>query len=113
VIRGAVQGVFLEEAPRAATWLPNSTNTLAEMMIKAAATASGQNKIVLSGGCFQNRYLIERAMSGCARKAFTRIVPQRETARALQILSKHSLSGAVRIAQVLEKPRGMVAIKGR
>ena len=101
-----------EEAPRG-HMAAKFHNTLAEMMIKAAATASGQNKIVLSGGCFQNRYLIERAMTGCARKAFTPIVHQRETARALQILSKHSLSGAVRIGQVLGKPRGMVAIKSR
>jgi len=36
-------------------------NTLVEMML-AAAKAAGEEKVVLSGGCFQNRYLTERAV---------------------------------------------------
>lgn len=36
-------------------------NTLAEMMVRVAQ-ACGEEKIVLSGGCFQNRYLSERAI---------------------------------------------------
>jgi hydrogenase maturation protein HypF len=36
-------------------------NTLVEMMVEVAK-ASGEEKIVLSGGCFQNRYLTERAI---------------------------------------------------
>jgi hydrogenase maturation protein HypF len=36
-------------------------NTLAEMMIRVAKQ-SGEEKVVLSGGCFQNRYLTERAV---------------------------------------------------
>jgi hydrogenase expression/formation protein HypE len=43
---------------------------------------------------------------------FIAFVPERETARALRILSKHSV-GAVRIGQVLEKRRGMVTIRSR
>ena len=44
-------------------------NTLAEMMVKVA-TASGQNQIVLSGGCFQNRYLTERAVKRLSEAGF-------------------------------------------
>jgi hydrogenase maturation protein HypF len=36
-------------------------NTLVEMMV-AVAHACGEEKIALSGGCFQNRYLAERAV---------------------------------------------------
>jgi hydrogenase maturation protein HypF len=36
-------------------------NTLAEVMV-AVARRTGQERVVLSGGCFQNRYLTERAV---------------------------------------------------
>jgi hydrogenase maturation protein HypF len=36
-------------------------NTLVEMMVQVAQ-ACGEEKVVLSGGCFQNRYLTERAI---------------------------------------------------
>ena len=36
-------------------------NTLVEMMVRVAQEA-GEEKVVLSGGCFQNRYLTERAV---------------------------------------------------
>ena len=45
---------------------------------------------------------------------FVAIVPEHETARALDILDQHSVSsGVVRIGQVLERPAGMVAMKSR
>jgi len=44
-------------------------NTLAEVMVKVA-TASGQNEVVLSGGCFQNRYLTERAVKRLCEEGF-------------------------------------------
>jgi hydrogenase maturation protein HypF len=44
-------------------------NTLAEMMVEVA-TASGQNKVLLSGGCFQNRYLTERAVRRLREEGF-------------------------------------------
>jgi hydrogenase expression/formation protein HypE len=45
---------------------------------------------------------------------FIALVPEHDAARALDILSQHSVSsGAVRIGQVTEKPRGMVTIKSR
>ena len=45
---------------------------------------------------------------------FIAIVPEHETARALDILSQHSVSsGAVRIGQVSEKPQGMVTMRSR
>ena len=36
-------------------------NALAESIV-AVAKRVGQNRVVLSGGCFQNRYLTERAV---------------------------------------------------
>ena len=36
-------------------------NTLAEMMVRVAQSC-GEERVVLSGGCFQNRYLTERAI---------------------------------------------------
>ena len=45
---------------------------------------------------------------------FVVFLPEPETGRALEILSRYSVSGgAVRIGQVLEKPRGMVTMKSR
>lgn len=45
---------------------------------------------------------------------FIAIVPEHETARALDILNRHAVSsGAVRIGQVLEKPVGLVTMKSR
>jgi hydrogenase expression/formation protein HypE len=45
---------------------------------------------------------------------FIAIVPLHEAARALHIMSQHSVaSGAVRIGEVTDKPAGMVTMKGR
>jgi hydrogenase maturation protein HypF len=44
-------------------------NTLVEMMVRVAK-ASGEKKIVLSGGCFQNRYLTERAVRRLNEEGF-------------------------------------------
>ena len=44
-------------------------NTLVEMMVKVAQSC-GEEKIVLSGGCFQNRYLTERAISRLREAGF-------------------------------------------
>jgi hydrogenase maturation protein HypF len=44
-------------------------NTLAEMMI-AIAKKSGLARVVLSGGCFQNKYLTERAVSRLRAEGF-------------------------------------------
>jgi hydrogenase expression/formation protein HypE len=45
---------------------------------------------------------------------FVVFVPEHETGRALEILSRYSVSGgALRIGQVLEKSRGMVTMKSR
>ncbi len=44
-------------------------NTLAEMMVRVAAI-SGEQRIVLSGGCFQNRYLTERAVERLQQEGF-------------------------------------------
>ncbi len=44
-------------------------NTLAEIMVEVARRA-GQERVVLSGGCFQNRYLAERAVGRLAAEGF-------------------------------------------
>ena len=45
---------------------------------------------------------------------FVAFVPEHETARALDILSQHTVSsGSVRIGQVMEKPAGLVTMKSR
>ncbi len=44
-------------------------NMLAEMIV-AVARKNGQNKVVLSGGCFQNRYLAERTINRVAAEGF-------------------------------------------
>jgi hydrogenase maturation protein HypF len=42
-------------------------NTLAELIVETALRA-GEKRVVLSGGCFQNRYLSERVISGLGAK---------------------------------------------
>jgi hydrogenase maturation protein HypF len=44
-------------------------NTLAEMMVRVAQSC-GEGKVVLSGGCFQNRYLTERAIKRLREAGF-------------------------------------------
>jgi hydrogenase maturation protein HypF len=44
-------------------------NTLVEMMVRVAK-ASGEEKVALSGGCFQNRYLTERAVKRLREEGF-------------------------------------------
>ena len=44
-------------------------NALVEAMI-AVAKRAGQNRVVLSGGCFQNRYLTERAVRRLQAEGF-------------------------------------------
>ena len=44
-------------------------NTLAQIMIRVAKQ-SGEEKVVLSGGCFQNRYLTERAVQRLRAEGF-------------------------------------------
>jgi hydrogenase maturation protein HypF len=44
-------------------------NTLAEMIVAAAAIAR-EERVVLTGGCFQNRYLTERAVARLREEGF-------------------------------------------
>jgi hydrogenase maturation protein HypF len=44
-------------------------NTMAAMIV-AVAQVAGQTAIVLSGGCFQNRYLTERTVTSLRRAGF-------------------------------------------
>jgi hydrogenase maturation protein HypF len=45
-------------------------NTLAEMIV-AMADAGGRDRIVLTGGCFQNRYLTERVITALEKAGFS------------------------------------------
>ncbi|MGI9089078.1 MAG: carbamoyltransferase HypF, partial [Chthoniobacterales bacterium] len=51
-------------------------NTLAEMIV-AVARQTGEEKVALSGGCFQNRYLIERTIARLSAEGFRVYWPQR------------------------------------
>jgi hydrogenase maturation protein HypF len=44
-------------------------NSLAEVIV-AIAQKAGQEKVVLSGGCFQNRYLLERCVQRLEKAGF-------------------------------------------
>jgi hydrogenase maturation protein HypF len=44
-------------------------NTLAEMIV-AVAQRVGESKVILTGGCFQNKYLTERAIQRLKQKGF-------------------------------------------
>jgi hydrogenase maturation protein HypF len=44
-------------------------NTLAEIICKMAEIAK-MEKVVLSGGCFQNKYLIEKAINRLTQQGF-------------------------------------------
>jgi hydrogenase maturation protein HypF len=51
-------------------------NTLAEIIVECAKR-EGQEQVVLSGGCFQNKYLTERAISRLAMEGFRPYFHQR------------------------------------
>jgi hydrogenase maturation factor HypF (carbamoyltransferase family) len=44
-------------------------NTLAELIVETAARV-GEKRVVLSGGCFQNRYLSERVITRLETEGF-------------------------------------------
>ena len=58
----AVRAVLADPAVEAATASARFHNTLVAMAVDAAARI-GEKSVVLSGGCFQNRYLTERMVS--------------------------------------------------
>ncbi len=45
-------------------------NALVKIIV-AVATKIGERNVVLTGGCFQNRYLTERAVAGLREEKFT------------------------------------------
>ncbi len=67
MVRGVVRDVHREVA--AGVIAAKFHNTLVEMMVRVAR-ACGEQKIVLSGGCFQNRYLTERAVKRLREEGF-------------------------------------------
>jgi hydrogenase maturation protein HypF len=67
MIRAIVADV--REATGSSTIAAKFHNTLAEVMVRVAKEC-GEEKIVLSGGCFQNRYLTERAVMRLRSEGF-------------------------------------------
>jgi hydrogenase maturation protein HypF len=68
---GAVRGILddLKRAVPAGLISAKFHNTLAEVIV-AVARRFGHPQVALSGGCFQNRYLTERAAARLAREGF-------------------------------------------
>jgi hydrogenase maturation protein HypF len=63
---------ILSDVKRGVSVAENSAkfhNTLVEAII-AVARRADQNRVVLSGGCFQNRYLTERAVRRLQAEGF-------------------------------------------
>jgi hydrogenase maturation protein HypF len=69
-------------------------NTLAEMIISMAKIA-GIDKVVLSGGCFQNKYLIERSIDRLVQEGFRPYWNQRVPPN----------DGGIALGQVIESSR--------
>ena len=67
MVRGIVRDVH-DEVPQGVI-AAKFHNTLVEMMVQVAQSC-GEEKIVLSGGCFQNRYLTERAIKRMREAGF-------------------------------------------
>ena len=71
-------------------------HTMSEVMVEVARRA-GKRKVALSGGCFQNRYLLEDAISRLRRAGFQpvwhRHLPPNDGGLALgqAIIAAHSL----------------------
>ena len=76
------------------------------------AAPVGEEKVVLTGGCFQNRYLLERAVRGLAAAGFRpywhQRVPPNDGGIALgQIVAALSAAGAGRRGTPRTAPRSM------
>jgi hydrogenase maturation protein HypF len=69
---------ILNEAPRQSVGriAAKFHNTMAEMIVQVAQSA-GESEVVLSGGCFQNRYLLERSVRRLRAEGFNPHWPQR------------------------------------
>jgi hydrogenase maturation protein HypF len=82
-------GSFIEDVRRQVTvgfLSARFHNTLVEMIV-AVAQRAGQERVLLTGGCFQNRYLTERAVSRLEAEGFRplwhRLVPPNDGGIAL------------------------------
>jgi hydrogenase maturation protein HypF len=64
-----VRGLLAEREPETARAAARFHNTLVDMGVEVA-TRIGEPRVVLSGGCFQNRYLTERFVSGLQGAGF-------------------------------------------
>ena len=76
-------------------------NTLAAMIVQVAQ-AIGEPQVVLSGGCFQNRVLLNGAVTGLRKAGFTPFWPQKMPPN----------DGGIALGQMMAALRGMDDVSG-
>ena len=66
-----IRGIVADQESKVSAGLISAKfhNTLVEMLV-AIAERSNQTKVILSGGCFQNKYLLERSIAKLHEKGF-------------------------------------------
>ena len=88
-------------------------NTLAEMIVAVAQRVGGA-RVVLTGGCFQNRYLTERDdRRGCARRASLPIGTSASRRTTAASRSGRSVGGGARTSRRKREERMCLAVPGR
>jgi hydrogenase maturation protein HypF len=72
--RPMLEAASVENVPRVAA--AKFQNALVEGIV-AVAHQAGESTVALTGGCFQNRYLTERALRRLREEGFTPVIPRR------------------------------------
>jgi len=73
-------------------------NTLVEMMVRIASIAN-EGSVALSGGCFQNKYLTERAISRLRKSGFNVYWHQRVPTNDGGIALGQTVAAAISVKQ--------------
>jgi hydrogenase maturation protein HypF len=79
-------------------------NTLSEIIVRLAILV-GESSIVLSGGCFQNRYLLERAVNRLRESGFSVYWHQRVPTNDGGIALGQTVAAAITLHEEAEKRR--------
>ena len=84
-------------------------NTLAEILL-AAAQRTGLSRVVLSGGCFQNKYLLERAVKRLKEGGFCpywhQRIPSNDGGIALGQIAAYAMGSSREKKEGSDVPRG-------